>query len=292
MTLSGILSSPSQRRTFLLATWMTLVLSIIVVMFLSHLAPSTPVWNALSNIASSIVASGIFTIFAALYIGYFFSDPGDLVAKSVLLPQDIGRALRDMASAAHEYRIYVRTGRHFRAEILPILVKKARESRCRLRIEVILLDFRSEAACDRYADYRKASSFDRDHWSREYVQSEILATILALSRASRENRRLIEIDLLLSSRLSTFRIEGSSDEILVTREDPKDVASRYLRSHNDFAAFSTELSWIAEEAYRVPKDSDGSLPATLGEMFGEGLISTSIVAIAEQSIDNLSPYVR
>jgi len=63
---------------------------------------------------------------------------------------------------------------------------------------------------------------------------------------------LVGIDLFLSKRLSTFRIEGSSDEILVTREDPKDTASRYLRSHRDFAAFATEFSWIRDEAFPVP----------------------------------------
>jgi hypothetical protein len=291
MTLSGILSSPSQRRSFLLASGAVLVISIIAVLAVSHFAPNTPIWNALNSLLISVIASGVFAIVSGVYILYFFVDPNDITAKSTLLPEDIGQALQAIAAKAADYKIFVRTGRHFRAEILPTLVKQALETRRPIRVEVVLLDFRDKAVCEKYANYRKASSFDRQFWATAYVQKEILATILALIRASQENSSLVDIHLFLSKRLSTFRIEGSSDEILVTREDPKDTASCYSRTHRDFAAFVTEFHWICDEAYRVTKQ-EGILPPTLLAMFGENAEIASLQTAAEQATSSPSPYVR
>jgi hypothetical protein len=159
-------------------------------------------------------------------------------------------------------------------------------------VEVVLLDFREQGLCEKYANFRKLSSFDRHLWDTTYVQKEILATILKLMRASQDNPSLVDIELFLSPRLSTFRIEGSSDEILVMREDPKDMASRYRRAHRDFAAFVTEFSWIRDEAHHVAKGASGGLPTTLLAMFGEDAWIANLQSVAEEATASMSPYVR
>jgi hypothetical protein len=290
MTLSGILSSPSQRRSFLLASGAVLLISIIAVFAISYFAPNMPIWNALNSLVISVVASGVFALVSGLYISYFFVDPNDIAAKSTLLPEDIGHALQTIATRAADYKIFVRTGRHFRAEILPMLVKRARETRHPIRVEVVLLDFRDKDVCEKYANYRKVSSFDRQIWNTSYVQQEILATILSVIQVSDENPGLIDIQLFLSKRLSTFRIEGSSDEILVTREDPKDTASRYSRSHRDFSAFVTEFCWICDEAYRMPKNPGEA--ATLRAIFNENAEIADLEKSAAKATNSPSPYVR
>lgn len=292
MTLSGIFSSPSQRRSFLLATGGVLTLAVVAILAISYFAPDKPIWNTLNSLFISVVASGVFAIVSALYVTYFFVDPNDVVARSTLLPEDIGQALKSIAASARDYKIFVRTGRHFRAEILPMLVEGARQRRQPIRVEVVLLDFRDKAVCQRYADYRKASSFDRQLWDVSYVQKEIVATILVLIQASQTNRGLINMNLFLSSRLSTFRIEGSSDEILITREDPKDTASRYSHTHRDFAAFVTEFTWIRDAAYCVPKEGDRVLAASLVTMFGDTAEISALEKLAKKVIEAPSPYVR
>jgi hypothetical protein len=293
MTIFGILSSPSQRRSFLLASGAVLLISIIAILYISYYFPNTPIWNALNSMLISIVASGVFALVSCLYISYFFMDPNDIETKSTLLPQDIDQALKDIALKAADYKIFVRTGRHFRAEILPLLVRQARGKRCPIRMEVVLLDFREKAVCKKYANFRKTSSFDRQLWDTQYVQKEVLATILALITVTNDNRDLVDIDLFLSTRLSTFRIEGSSDEILITREDPKDTASRYLRAHRDFSAFVSEFSWIRDEAYKVPKESGGGLPAALPTMFPENADDiVKLASLVGQALRSGSPYVR
>lgn len=292
MTLSGILSSPSQRRSFLLLSALLLGCGLIGTLAIAFHAPNTPVWTAVNSFFVSLVAGGVFALASGLYLLYFFEDPNDMAASSVLLPKDIGQTLENIAKKAPDYKIFVRTGRHFRAEILPVLAKQARQNRLRIRIEVVLLDFRDEVICDKYATYRKASSFDHKSWCARYVQAEVLATILKLIDASRENRGLLDIHLFLSRRLSTFRIEGSSDEILVTREDPKDTAFRYLRSHRDFSAFVNEFDWVRDEAHEVALKGDDGLSATLPAIFGESALIAGLEEQAVQATQSGSPYVR
>lgn len=175
MSLSGILSSPSQRRSFLFLSGLLLLGGVLGILAIALWAPSTAVWTTLNSLFISIVAGGVFALASGLYLLYFFVDPNDLVATTALLPKDIGQALENIAKKATDYKIFVRTGRHFRAEILPLLEKQARQNRLPIRVEVVLLDFRSETVCDKYATYRKASSFDRKTWDTRYVQQEVLA---------------------------------------------------------------------------------------------------------------------
>ena len=292
MTLSGILSSPSQRRHFLFASCVVLFVCIIAIVAIAYLAPSTPVWSALIGLFNSIVASGAFALVSGLYMFFFFVDPNDISAQSALLPRDIGQRLQSIATRARDYKIFVRTGRHFRAEVLPILVKQARKKRRPIRVEVVLLDPLNVIMCEKYANYRKASSFDHHLWDVSYVRKEILATILTLLKVSNDYPDLVMIHLFLSGRLSTFRIEGSSDEILVTREDPKDTASRYLDSHDNFAAFVTEFVWIRDEAKRMTNAETGMLPPTLREIFGDNSEIASLENLADQAVTAPSPYAR
>lgn len=292
MSLSGILSSPSQRRSFLLLSILLLGCGLIGIFAIARYAPNTPIWTTVNSVFISIVAGGVFAFTSSLYLIYFFVDPNDIAASSVLLPQDIGQTLESIAKRAPDYKIFVRTGRHFRAEILPILAKQARQNRLRIGIQVVLLDFRDEAICEKYATYRNASSFDGKLWCTQYVQLEVLATILKLIDASRENRGLLDIHLFLSRRLSTFRIEGSSDEILVTREDPKDIASRYLRTHHNFPAFVNEFDWVCDEAQAIALNGADGFPATLPKIFGENALIASLEAQALQATKSRSPYAR
>ena len=95
-----------------------------------------------------------------------------------------------------------------------------------------------------------------------------MSTILKLIDASVATS-FVDVDLYLSKRLSTFRLDGTTDEIIITREDRSDYGSRYNRSEPYFAAFVNEFSWVKAEAFHV-KRSPGrtALPPTLRDMFG------------------------
>jgi hypothetical protein len=288
MTIGGILSSPTQRRFLIVISALLIIFCFVAVFILYIFTTDTRGWNILIALLVEIVASATFASFSALYLYYFFTDPFDVAAATQLLATDIGAALEDIASRATEYKVYVRTGRHFRAIILPLLAATAARKRIPIRVEIILLDFRDQVTCEKYASFRQEASFDKQLWSLEYVQTEVIATILRAIEVSKASSTFIEIDLYLSRRLSTFRIEGTSDAIIVTREDPADNAARYRRSDPHFGAFLKEFSWIRQEADRV---SVGRRLPQFREMFPD-FSEERILAEAQAATAKGSPYVR
>ena len=293
MSLYGIFSSPSQRRQFLLTSGLIVVATALCGLMIYFYSPDTRDWNLLLDVLVGLLVSAIFVIIASLYVKYFFEDPYEITLAHKLLPQDIDLALTTMAQNALGYKLFVRTGRHFRAAILPILIDNSTRLRRRMTIEVILLDFRNDEICNKYASYRASSSFDHHQWSKEYVQKEILATILKLTQAAHDHDTLIRINLYLSSHLSTFRFDGSQDQIIVTREDPKDIASRYRSSNSEFSAYLNEFYWAQDEACKIDVGVANETPIdTLRAMFDNCPIISKLEEKVINSANNPSPYVR
>ena len=293
MSLPGMLSSASQRFHFTVISCLV-VLSLFLFALLVYLvAPDTRGWNLLLNVVLAILSSTIFAIVTAFFIRYFFDDPFEMSAANRLLPKDIGPALKDMAEDALTYRLLVRTGRHFRADVLPILVRNATRRRSPMRIEVVLLDFRDQDVCERYASYRRSSSFDGKDWDVTYVKKEVLATILKLIEATHNHRQFITFHLYLSKRLSTFRIDGSHDQVIVTREDPRDVAFLYRKSDADFSAYSTEFIWTQEGASKEMACPTADTPIeALYAMFESSKEISELAEDVIASTNEPSPYVR
>lgn len=289
MSLSGIFSSAYQRRSFLLATGGLLLLCFLAILWIANIPQQTPSLVAFNSFLTSVVASGAFAIISTLYIS-FFVDPNEVQKAAVVLPQDITQNLERIVADSTDYQINVRTGRHFRADTLPRLLDQAKKHRQPIRLDVILLDFRDTALCEQYARFRQSATFDSHLWDVKYVQSEVLATILAIARARIEYPLLLDVHLYLSKRLSTFRIEGSSQELIITREDPKDFAYRYHRSHRDYAAYAHELGLIRNEASQVQIPLKAAHTEVLQMMFGLGTLPAEAITAAENAVGGSSPY--
>jgi hypothetical protein len=283
MSTRGILGSPYQRRVIVTFSLVAIAILLLFVILVNALTPETRAWKLVSDILVALTASAMFALLSAGLL-HFFTDPSEVEASTQLLPGDIDGALDALARSAADYILNVRTGRHFRAKVLPLLVEKANASRRHIKIEVVLLDFREAELCQRYANYR--------NWSLGYLQTEIMSTILKLIDASVATS-FIDIDLYLSKRLSTFRLDGTTDEIIITREDRGDYASRYKRSDPYFAAFDNEFSWVKAEAFHVMKaPGTTALPPTLRDMFGDLSVIRSLLEAATQAKSEPSPYAR
>jgi hypothetical protein len=287
MSVSGIMSSPFQRRLLFYFTLAIIAASCLFLYLIYAATSDSRGWNVIIGLLSGVIGSAIFALLSTYFIYYFFIDPLAADAASQLLPQDIAVSLKQMANTATEYKLYVRTGRHFRSVILPLLVQRSQQRRMPISIEVVLLDFRDTELCEKYAEYRKASSFDGKTWDVPYIQIEIMATILGLLQAASDN---IRIGLYLSKRLSTFRLDGTSDEVIITREDPRDDASRYTRSHQRFAAYQQEFLWVKQDASKVDLKRDAALRVAFENTFSRAAITHQLLDRAMAAMSDGSPY--
>ncbi|MBX8811342.1 hypothetical protein HBA91_01740 [Ochrobactrum sp. MR34] len=292
MSVYGIFSSRYQRRVFISLSALVILIIIFSIIFIVYFLPDNRLNNSIVNLMLSVLASAVFSLMSIIFMFYFFVDPTQSEKNIIILPQDLKKSLNEIAERATDYKIYVRTGRYFRSEILPILIKKSLKDRVPIHIEIILLDFRNEDICSKYAAYRNNSSFDREKWTKQYVKSEVLASIKVINDAHCLYRESIKIDLYLTSRLSVFRFEGTTQEIIVSREDPKDSALHYSRGHNGFEGYAMEFNWIKTDAFLVRMDEDDQPVQGITKLFKN---NPEIVEY-ESQIDKLikvgSPYVR
>ncbi|PWK45967.1 hypothetical protein [Pseudomonas sp. OV226] len=291
MSIPALFKSRSQRRLFLgFSISLTAVCSAGTFLIAAQAGEPKWFWSTFNDFLGAMVASGAFAIFSMLFIE-FFLDPDTAHELIVVPPKDIEHQLLRIARAASSYKIYVRTGRYFRSKVLPELVAKARASRRPMTLEIVLLDFRDEHLCERYAQFRKECSFDSKLWSPASVRAEILATVHAALQVARDNPTLMNVALYLSDRLSTFRIEGSPEEILVTREDPKDSAYRYDSGQPEHAAYLTEFQWIRDTAIPLSLPSGATDDSLLRTLFCSS-VTPQDVESAEMALKGKAPYGR
>lgn len=289
MALPGFMKSKSQRRLFVGFSLLLVITCLGAALAIAWGEPG-PKWlrDTLNGLLLSLVASGVFALFSIGYVAYFL-DPGEERDNIVVLPQDLKRELDRIATEAKDYKVYVRTGRYFRSRTLPKLIEQARSTRRPINIEVVLLDFRDHQMCDLYARFRK-DSFDGHLWSIGSARAGILATAGALAKAALDNSSLVTASLYLSSRLSVFRIEGSADELLVTREGPKDFAYKFHHSHPDHAAYLTEFTWIRDTASRIDLPRTTPSGSLLAAMFDQEEVTPEVEQAVNDALARKAPY--
>ena len=284
----NLLHSRSQRRLLVTLSF-TLLITVTLVTFIFYwLTPDARWANTIISYMLSFIASGSFALFSLLYLDYFFVDATKKKEATIVLPKDIRQKIETIAIDGLTYTIYARTGRHFRAEVLPQIMKQAKLKRRKVSIDAILIDLRDTGLCERYASYRSNASFDATKWSRDYVQTEVLATILSLADTAKKYGELAEINLYLSQRLSIFRIEGSAAQLIVTSENPKDIAFCYHKDSQEFNSYWQELEFIKKDATR--QSLAGIQHDALAQLINAGSIFTELKEAAAIAQKNGSPY--
>jgi hypothetical protein len=114
------------------------------------------------------------------------------------------------------------TGTYLRAVTLPGNAANAVRRRTRREIWIEILDPGNVELCDRYGRMRRSLDPKPDKtgetWTTRRVRNESYATILAAAHY-RERHGLLDIQLGLSSTMSLFRYDLSSQYIIITQED-------------------------------------------------------------------------
>lgn len=294
MSIDGIMKSLSQRRSYLIIMVLVMMVLALGAWALEYFNESIQPAEVWLGVILSVLASGIFAVIHTVLVYFVFTDADRDERSKKVLPADIGAALLDVANSTSNYQIFVRTGRHYRAAILPVLESKASTDRAPCVTTVILLDLRDDSLVEQYAGYRKSTAFDKHLWNREYVRVSILATIIAVCRAHCRNPMLFSPKLFLSPRLSMFRIEGSPTELVVTTEDPKDPAVRLRAVHHELRAHLRELDLVRQGSKEIEVPGKlGNIRSGLAQTLGNpAWLNDELWEKAETAVGNESPYKR
>jgi hypothetical protein len=146
------------------------------------------------------------------------------------------------------------TGTYTRAITLPKCVESARRDRRALEIRLEIIDPTDAEACARYEDFRRSVSpapdGTGDIWYQGRTRLESYATIVAASWY-RQRFRLLDIQVALTSAVSTFRFDMSSDCLVITQDDPRFPALLVPRHKSLYDAYGVELRSSFEQARHI-----------------------------------------
>ena len=164
------------------------------------------------------------------------------------------------------------TGTYIRAVTLPECVENARKNRRNLFVRLEILDPTNEQVCERYARFRRSLSQLPDAtgelWTVERTRKESFATILA-AYWYRQRYGLLDVEVGLSSTMTTFRWDLSSSYVIMTQEDPRAAALMTERGQYYYDRWGTELAASHEQARRVPIGEAKAVPLSDQPSVGE-----------------------
>ncbi|MEU8403912.1 hypothetical protein AB0C28_52815 [Nonomuraea sp. NPDC048892] len=198
------------------------------------------------------------------------------------------------------------TGTYLRAVTLPACVAAARRDKRHLTVRVEVIDPTNLEVCETYAHYRRSLEDHPDatgeSWTTDRARKESYATILT-AFWHRQRYGLLDIEVGLSSTMTTFRWDLSTTRLIMTVEDPN-MAMTALADTFYYENCDTELRLSFEQARRVPLEMYKKVPlgdeptieevqelfARIGVPLPRSYDGRDVVDIARKALRAVDPY--
>lgn len=157
------------------------------------------------------------------------------------------------------------TGTYLRAVTLPVCVGEARSRRRGLTVKIDIINPADEQVCAAYARFRqnfanRQAVLPPGDWTTDRTRKEAYATVLAACWY-RQRLDSLDIEVCLSSVVTTLRFDLSASCLIITQDDPSRVSLLVARDRPLYDYYATELHQSREQA--APVSLRGTVP--LGE---------------------------
>lgn len=193
----------------------------------------------------------------------------DLSSLRTLTGADIGEALTEARRDTGIWVFRGGTGTYTRIVTLPECIDNARADRRLLQVRLEILNPADPGACDEYAAlYRRLAVGPEDDaatWTGEGTRRESYATVLAAC-IHKQRYPALNIEVGLSSNISTFRYDMCSQYLVVTQRGPRFQALlvEQGKPYYDYWRFELDMSFNQSRqlpiAAAVSKFSFSNLP--------------------------------
>ncbi|MBF6174834.1 hypothetical protein [Nocardia blacklockiae] len=179
-----------------------------------------------------------------------------LAAVRFAIGEEVTDALARARAGTDRWFFRGGTGTHARVVTLPDCFRQAQEGRREVHVRMEILDPTDLDACNRYANLYRSLAWgkedDAHSWTGEGTRIELYATILAACWFKKRAEGLMEIEVALTSSVSMFRWELSSNYLIVTQRGPRFPAMIFERGRPFYDSWAIELRTSFNEARRVP----------------------------------------
>ena len=257
-----ILGNPKVRKLFYLLCLAVLILLGIARFFVSY--------TVVDSVLNDVIASIVTTVLIGTFAFYVFPKEEDLEFK-IIEPTRIKTELLEGRLSTDHWYFTGGTGIYTRAVTLPELAKRARSTNTPIDIKLQIIDPLNIDLCRKYAEYRRGlntSSTTPSLWNYKYVRNHSFATIVKSVIISSQEP-LVEISIGLKNNFSLFRIDLCSTRVVVTKEDPREVAFIFYRSSSSFNSYVHEFRETFKQT--KPLKEHYETMSTLEELDTEGV---------------------
>ena len=279
-----ILSHTHHRRTFFTLCGCLIVLALVVrYWILPAFDASLSLSGAqlLASVIEKLLMSFIVTIAIGSFLYWLQPEAVRSANMTVVEPKEISSLLVSAIHQTEKWWFRGGTGRYLRAETLPKLAESTRNTSSTRELHVQLIDPLHVAACEGYALYRtglRSATADNERWTRDRVQREICATLLSLFLKTKQYP-LLRVEITLLPSFSSFRIDLSSQYVILTKEDPQAPGVRCDHGSFFYRAYLDDLVLTAKQGKSIaatPISSEVSVES-LREHFSQlGLVESSV----------------
>lgn len=252
-----LLSSPHYRRLFFFSAALLIIVSILVrYVILPELDPAlhAKFVEVAASISDKLLTSFCVTILIGCLI--FWIEPKVMRRSGmVIVPAgDVSGLLTSASKTTKKWWFRGGTGRYLRAMTLPELSSIAQHSSSTRELNVQLIDPTNLSICHEYASYRaslRSAKKNASQWTRDQVRAEVYATILSLFWVAKENS-LLQIKLTVLATFSSFRLDLSSDYVVITKEDQLAPGVRCDDGTFFYQAYQDDMVLTAKQGRLIP----------------------------------------
>lgn len=212
----------------------------------------------IDSILNDLIASIVTTVLIGSFAFYVFPKAEDLDFE-VIEPTRIQQELAKGRIGTDHWYFTGGTGIFTRAVTLPELAKQARIANKPIELKLQLIDPLNNDICQKYAEYRRGlntASGNRKLWTATFVRNHSFATIIkAILISSQEP--LLDISIGLKNNFSLFRLDLSSTNVVVTKEDPREVAFVFHKNSTSFNSYIHEFRETFKQTRLVKEYTTG-----------------------------------
>jgi hypothetical protein len=192
----------------------------------------------------------------------------------ILVGPEITEALNASRENTKQLVFKGATGTFVRAVALPEWLKAASKKHRILQARIEIFDPGNTQLLESYVELYKSFADGPDDpqslWSVDGTRREILATVLAACVQKERHRRHLNIEVYLSSSLTTFRWDLTSTSLIITQRGPRFPALFFGHDDPYYGYWETELHASTQAAKRLPLENASSL--RLGERPEAGVV--------------------
>ena len=214
--------------------------------------PLPEIKDILSNVFSGLFTTILTTFGIAGLIFYLTPPIMNRVEFNFVSPHIRANILKTAREDTVEWWFSGGLGRYTRTVTLPKLSLQAKNSNNHKSITLQIIDPSNTDLVNEYVAFRTSLKTGRTDpwWNSDNIKAELYAFIISCHYWSK-SEPLFNIRLGLKSSFSIFRIDMSSDFVIVTKEDPLEPALKFDQKTFLFDSYKQELIYSLKQSKEI-----------------------------------------